>query len=122
MEHRKRELLEADGWTIGTVGEFLRLRPAEAAYVELKLVLARRLRLLRLERRLSQASLARALGSSQSRVAKMEAGDETVSADLLLRSLFVLGCTRRELGRAIGSHDRPKPRRRSARRTPSGRG
>ena len=123
MERGKRERLEADGWRIGTVGEFLGLRPAEAAYVELKLVLARRLRQRRLERKLSQEGLARILGSSQSRVAKMEGGDQTVSADLLLRSLLILGCTRRELGMAIGSRGDTLtgvPRRITARRRPKG--
>jgi len=32
----------------------------------------------------------------------MEAGDASVSIELLLRALFHLGATRRELGRVIG--------------------
>src|SRR5581483_4278956 len=48
----------------------------------------------RAELGLSQAVVAKRLGSSQSRVAKMEAGDPSVSLDLLLRALLALGATR----------------------------
>ena len=68
----------------------------------MKLALARKLRERRRRRHLSQTQLAKVLGSSQSRVAKMEAGDPTVSADLLIKSLLTLGSTRRELATAIG--------------------
>ena len=43
------------------------------------------------------------IGSSQSRVAKMEAGDPSVSVDLLIRTLFALGVNRKQVGRAIGA-------------------
>ena len=39
--------------------------------------------------------------SSQSRVAKMEGGDPSVSLDLLIRSLLALGASARDLARAI---------------------
>lgn len=39
--------------------------------------------------------------SSQSRVAKMEAGDPTASLDLLVKSLLAMGASRRDLARAI---------------------
>ena len=113
MEPRKRARLEAAGWRIGSAAELLGLRPAEAAYVEVKLALARQLRERRLQRNLSQAGLARLLGSSQSRVAKMEAGDPTVSADLLIRSLLSLGSTRHEVASAIGARGRTAVRRRA---------
>jgi transcriptional regulator with XRE-family HTH domain len=45
--------------------------------------------------------LAAKLQSSQSRIAKMEAGDPSVSLDLLIRSLISLGATERELSRII---------------------
>jgi DNA-binding XRE family transcriptional regulator len=113
MEPRKRARLDAAGWRIGSAAELLGLRPSEAAYVEMKLALARQLRERRLQRKLSQAGLARLLGSSQSRVAKMEAGDPTVSADLLIRSLLSLGSTRRDVASAIGAR-RNRSRRRPA--------
>jgi transcriptional regulator with XRE-family HTH domain len=52
-------------------------------------------------KKLTQAELARILNSSQSRVAKMEAGDPTVSIDLLIKSLLALGVSKKELGRSI---------------------
>jgi predicted XRE-type DNA-binding protein len=103
MRRAKRERLEKRGWRIGTVEDFLGLSPAEAAYVELRLRLSETLRSKRKSRRLSQTQVARLLNSSQSRVAKMEGGDPSVSLDLLVRSLLTLGASRRDLGRAIST-------------------
>ncbi len=102
MDKEKRRQLERKGWKIGSVQEFLRLTPEESAYIELKLSLADSLKQQRERRRLTQVELARLLKSSQSRVAKMESGDSSVSLDLLVRSLIALGASRRELARAIG--------------------
>ncbi len=103
MERKKRKRLEAQGWKIGDAAEFLSLSQEEVAYVELKLSFSQNLRERRREKRLTQAQLAKMIKSSQSRVAKMEAGDPTVSLDLLVRSLLALGTSRRELARAISS-------------------
>ena len=81
--------------------EFLGLSEEESAYVELRLRLAESLRVRRQKRKLSQAELAKMLRSSQSRVAKMEGGDPSVSIDLLVRSLLALGASNRDLARAI---------------------
>ena len=101
MDRAKRKRLEAKGWKVGDAADFLSLRQEEAAYVELKLSFSQNLRERRREKRLTQAQLAKMIKSSQSRVAKMEAGDPTVSLDLLVRSLLVLGTSKRELARAI---------------------
>src|SRR3989442_15376721 len=101
MREAKKKRLEAGGWRVGSVADFLVLTPEEAAYVELKLALADYLRELRSKKRWTQAHLAKTLKSSQSRVAKMEAADPSVSVDLLVRSLLLLGRTRKELGRVI---------------------
>ncbi len=101
MNKNKRERLRRAGWTVGSVKEFLGLTEAEAALVELKLTLSRRLKERRARSRLSQGQLAKLLGSSQSRVAKMEAGDPSVSIDLLIRSLLAIGTTRKELAAVI---------------------
>jgi len=101
MNKNKRERLRRAGWTVGSVTEFLGLTEAEAALVELKLTLSRRLKERRARSRLSQGQLAKLLGSSQSRVAKMEAGDPSVSIDLLIRSLLAIGTTRKELAAVI---------------------
>lgn len=106
VNRSKRKRLSAAGWKIGSAAEFLGLDEAEKALVEVKLNLSRLLRTQRSGRKLSQAALARRLHSSQSRVAKMEAADRSVSMDLLVRSLFTLGATARELGKAIGESGR----------------
>ena len=103
MREDKRKQLEAGGWKIGSAKEFLRLSDEESAYIELKMRLAESLRERRQRERLSQTDLARALKSSQSRVAKMEAGDPSVSLDLLIRSLLALGTSSRELSRIISA-------------------
>lgn len=101
MREEKQRRLVARGWRIGTAEEFLRLSAEEAAYVDLKVRLATGLRERRRRRSLTQATLAKRLQSSQSRIAKMEAGDPSVSLDLLIRSLLILGASRRELSRII---------------------
>ena len=97
----KQSKLERKGWRFGSADEFLDLSTEELAYIELKLALSDTLKSSRVSKKLTQAELARIIKSSQSRVAKMEAGDPTVSIDLLIRSLLVLGVSRRELGRSI---------------------
>jgi len=101
MLKSKRQKLEARGWRLGTAQEFLGLSDEENAYVELRLRLADSLRLRRQRRNLSQAELARMVRSSQSRIAKMEGGDPSVSLDLLIRTLLALGASIRDLARAI---------------------
>lgn len=108
MREAKRQRLESRGWRFGTAADFLDLSEQEAAYVELKIRLAEGLRRRRTRRRLSQEELARLVKSSQSRVAKMEAGDPSVSIDLLVKTLLALGVSRGELARVIGSRD-PMP-------------
>ena len=103
VREEKRRRLEVRGWQIGTTQEFLRLSAEEAAYVDLKARLAISLRERRRRRSLTQADLAKRLRSSQSRIAKMEAGDPSVSLDLLIRSLLILGASRRELSRIISA-------------------
>ena len=91
MNSQKKAKLEAAGWTIGSAKDFLNLSDAEAAYIETKVALGEKLRSARTGRHLSQSEVAKRLRSSQSRVAKMEAADPSVSVDLLIRSLFRLG-------------------------------
>ena len=103
MNKSKKARLEKAGWRIGSSQDFLKLSEAESVLVDIRLALARALRRARVERQVSQAALAKQLRSSQSRVAKMEAGDASVSVDLLVRSLIVAGSTSDEIGRAISA-------------------
>jgi len=103
VKEDKRRRLEAAGWKVGSAAEFLALDNEEAAIIELKLDLADAVRIARTRRRLTQKELAKALRSSQSRVAKMEAGDPSVSIDLLVRTLLRLGASRRDLARHLAA-------------------
>src|SRR4030067_1538487 len=103
MEKTKKKLWENGGWRTGSAAEFLDLTPEENRYIELKLALGEHLKRRRQRRRLSQATLAKLLSSSQSRVAKMEAADPSVSRDLLVRSLLALGSSEKELGEGVAS-------------------
>jgi len=105
MDKHKKQQLTASGWKVGTADEFLGLTAEEAAYVELKLVLSDHLKQQRQQRKLTQGELGKLLRSSQSRVAKMEAGDPSVSLDLLVRSLLALGASREDLSRMIAPQE-----------------
>jgi ribosome-binding protein aMBF1 (putative translation factor) len=101
MRASKRKKLEASGWKVGSVDEFLELTPEESAYIEMKLALSRFLKERRRQSTLSQVELAKMVKSSQSRVAKMESGDPSVSIDLLMKSLLALGASPEEVAKTI---------------------
>ena len=103
MNKRRKSRLARAGWRIGGAAEFLGLSDAEMAMLDVRFALSDAVRVARLKRRVTQVSLAKKLESSQSRVAKMEAGDPTVSLDLLMRALFVLGLTSAQIGRTIAA-------------------
>lgn len=101
MDKKKQKRLEKAGWRVGSAEEFLGLSAVEARLVEMKLALSSRLRKARERRQLTQTELAERMGSSQSRVAKMEAGDPTVSLELLVEGLLATGVKPREIGQAL---------------------
>lgn len=103
MKTAKVRRLKAAGWKIGSTKDFLRLSDQEAALVEVKLCLADALRQARRKRGLSQVDLAKRMRSSQSRIAKIEAGDPSVSLDLILRALVASGASRREIQATLAS-------------------
>jgi len=90
-----------NGWVQGSVKEFLNLSDADLEYIELRRALSRLLKTKRQKLHLTQVEVAARLQTSQSRVAKMEKADATVSSDLLLQSLFRLGLKRKDLVGAI---------------------
>jgi ribosome-binding protein aMBF1 (putative translation factor) len=104
MRPAKQKKLKSRGWKVGTVRDFLGLSPAESAYIELKLSLSESLKRQRQNKQLSQVEFAKRIRSSQSRIAKMEAGDPSVSLDLLIKSLLALGTSRKELAKVIHEH------------------
>jgi DNA-binding XRE family transcriptional regulator len=102
MKKAKRERLEASGWKVGTVAEFLNLTPEESALIEIKLALSRSLRERRMKR-MTQAQLAEKIQSSQSRIAKAENGHSSVSLELLVRAMLATGASPKEIGKAIAN-------------------
>ncbi|MBK7048002.1 MAG: helix-turn-helix transcriptional regulator [bacterium] len=101
MDSKKKKKLEAKGWVVGDTSDFLQLTAEEARYIELKLALSESLKAERLKQQVTQVELAKMIGSSQSRVAKMESGDPAVTVDLLLKALLTLGVTKKQIAKII---------------------
>ncbi|MHB8383794.1 MAG: XRE family transcriptional regulator [Candidatus Binataceae bacterium] len=108
MDKSTKKRLEASGWKVAGTSEFLGLTEEEAAIIELKVQLANAVRKHRRRRSLSQEQLGRLLGSSQSRVAKMEAADPSVSIDLMIRSLLRMGASRTDVAAYIATPERKR--------------
>ena len=101
MRAAKQKRLEKAGRRVGDAADFLGLDDVESKVLDIKVALAKLLRSTRSRRRLTQFELAERIGSSQSRVAKLEAGDPSVSMDLLVRSLIAAGAKTSELAKAV---------------------
>ena len=101
MDAKKKKKLEAHGWKVGSARDFLNMSNEEMALIEIKISLGGTLQHRRKQKKMTQSQLAKLLHSSQSRVAKMETGDPSVSLDLLVKSLFSLGLSKNELAKVI---------------------
>jgi predicted XRE-type DNA-binding protein len=101
MDKKKQLKLISKGWAVGDASDFLGLTKEETEFVELKVSLAQELQKKRQKKHMTQESLSQLIHSSQSRVAKMEKSDSSVSLDLMIRSLLALGTSRTELSKAI---------------------
>jgi len=101
MEKMKLKKLEAKGWKLGDIDELLGLDKAEMAIVEMKVALAKAIVDKRKKTNITQNQMAKSIKSSQSRVAKIEHADPTVSFELMLRSLLSMGTTKKEIAKAI---------------------
>lgn len=113
MDKAKQLRLRNAGWTVSSADDFLGLTPEDAAIVDLKLALSDALKDRRTRMGLTQAELAVRMGSSQSRVAKMEVGAPGISLDLLIRALITLGASRADVARIIGARPRQQTSRRA---------
>ena len=102
MDKAKRERLQAQGWKVGTVTEFLELTPEEESLIEIKLALSKSLREWR-AKQMTQSELAARIKSSQPRVAKAEGGDRSVSIELLMRAMLATGATPKDIGKVIAN-------------------
>jgi predicted XRE-type DNA-binding protein len=103
MKKTTKNKLKAAGWKVGTVAEFLGLSKEDRAFVELKVALAKALRRRREAKGLTQGDVAKLVGSSQPRVAFMEASEASVSIDLLMRTLLAMGASLKELAGVVRS-------------------
>lgn len=101
MHDSKKKALEKKGWKVGSADDFLGLTPEESAYLDLKYRLGANLKQWRTSKGMTQVHLSKIIGSSQSRVAKMEAGAPSVSIDLVIKALLSLGASNRDLAEAI---------------------
>jgi DNA-binding XRE family transcriptional regulator len=101
MKKALKKKLERKGWKVGSAADFLGLSPEEEALVAVKMELVDALRQRRRKSELTQAELAKRIGSSQSRVAKMEAGDPSVSIDLVIRALLAIGVRPKRIAEAL---------------------
>ena len=107
MNKQKRKKLEEKGFRVGSAAEFLELTPEEEAYIEIRLAVSNMIKTQRTKRGWTQAQLARAMGSSQSRIAKLEAGDPSTSLDLMIKTLLRLGISKKEIGKLLEGNIEP---------------
>jgi len=119
MKAAKRKKLEDAGWKVGSAAEFLGLSKEEESLVAMKLALARSVQARRKRLSMTQTQLAERLGSSQSRVAKIEKADKSVSLELLVRSLLSLGASPEDIGKILGARAGQKAQRTKRRATPA---
>jgi predicted XRE-type DNA-binding protein len=101
MRKNKIKTLEKAGWKVSDVTEFLELTKEESTIIDMKISLAKKFQILRKKANLSQVETAKALQTSQSRIAKMESGDASVSIDLLVRGLVNLGASKKIVGQTL---------------------
>lgn len=105
MKESKKKKLQAAGWKVGSAAEFLELSEAEEMLVNMKVALAKHVKAMRQRKKITQQQLAKLIGSSQSRVAKLETADRSVSMELLIRSLSSMGATRSQIGTIVGTRN-----------------
>lgn len=110
MKASKKKKLEEAGWKVGSAAKFLELSEAEEMLVNMKVALAKGVKAMRQEKSITQQRLAKLIGSSQSRVAKLETADRSVSMELLIRSLLSMGATRSQIGSIVGARTVASPR------------
>ena len=101
MDKAKKESLEKKGWKVGDVDEYLGLTPAEMVIVEMKTELAKALAVKRKKSGMTQVDASAKARTSQSRFAKAERSDPSVSLDLMIKLFFSLGADKKELFKVL---------------------
>jgi len=101
MDKKKRKQLEEKGFRVGSAADFLELTPEEETYIDIRLDISSLVKTQRAKRGWTQEQLARAIGSSQSRIAKLEGGDPGISLDLMIKALLRLGTSKEQIGKLL---------------------
>jgi hypothetical protein len=101
MNSEKRKRLEAAGWKVGSVDEFLDLTPEESAMVSMRFNLAKALYEKRRGLHISQGTFAKRIKTTQPRIALAEKGADSVSLDFMVRSLLAIGASKKEIAVAM---------------------
>ena len=101
MSQSLKQKLQNTDWQIGDAEDFLQLSSEEAALIDIRLALSQAAKQSRVKQDWSQAELAQRMKSSQSRIAKIEAADPSVSIDLMVKALVASGAGRREIAQAL---------------------
>ena len=91
MTEARKKKLEAKGYKVVDSAEWLGLSREEAQIVEMRVALAQELERLRKAKGLTQAELARRIGTKQSGVARTVNNPNSTTIDNLIRSLIALG-------------------------------
>lgn len=99
MDKKRKQQLEEKGFLVGSAADFLGLSPEEEAYIDIRLDISDMVKAQRTKRGWTQKQLARTIGSSQSRIAKLEGGDPGISMDLMIKALLQLGTSKKQIGK-----------------------
>jgi len=101
MDKKRQQQLEEKGFRVGSAADFLELSPEEVAYIDIRLDISNMVKAQRAKRGWTQEQLARSIGSSQSRIAKLEGGDTGISMDLMIKALLQLGTSKKQIGQLL---------------------
>ena len=103
MKNSDIKHLNINGWKVGSSSDFLELSKEEIAIIDIKISLSKKFATIRRSSNLTQIQAAKTLHTSQSRIAKMEAGDPSVSIDLLIKGMISLGASKKTLASAFAN-------------------
>jgi ribosome-binding protein aMBF1 (putative translation factor) len=101
MDKKRQQQLEEKGFRVGSAADFLELSQEEEAYIDIRLDISNMVKGQRAKKGWTQQQLARAIGSSQSRIAKLEGGDPGISMDLMIKALLQLGTSKKQIGKLL---------------------
>ena len=91
MTEKKKKILEANGYRVVDSADWLGLSNEEAQIVDMRVALAQELERVRKAKGVTQAELARRVGTKQSGVARMINNPDTSTMDNLIKGLIALG-------------------------------